>query len=62
MATAAHYRDQAATLRKFAESAPDDLMRQKFLELAADYDKLAKRADDGLQNLRPGSSSIRRRP
>jgi hypothetical protein len=62
MAKAAHYRDQAATLRKFAESAPDDAMRHKFLELAADYDKLAKRADDGLQNLRPGSSSIRRRP
>jgi len=62
MASAAHYRDQAAMMRKFAESAPDDAMPQKFLELAADYDKLAKRADDRLQNRRPGSGSVKTLP
>lgn len=44
--SAKHYREQAATMRMFAESAPDDAMRQKFRDLATDYDKLAKNADD----------------
>ena len=60
MASAAHYQDQVATMRKFAEGAPNDAMRQMFLELAADYDKLAKRAEDGVQNRRPGSNLSKR--
>jgi hypothetical protein len=34
----------------FAESAPDDAMRQKFLDLAADYDKLVQRAENALES------------
>jgi hypothetical protein len=48
--SAKHYREQAATMRMFAESAPDDAMRQKFLDLAADYDKLVQRAEDEQQS------------
>jgi hypothetical protein len=52
MANAAHYRDQANTMRMFAASAPNEAMRQMFLDLAAEYDKLAKSADEGQQSLR----------
>jgi hypothetical protein len=48
--SARHYREQAATMRMFAQSAPDDAMRQKFLDLAADYDKLVQSAEDVLKS------------
>lgn len=48
--SARHYREQAANMRMFAESAPDDAMRQKFLDLAADYDKLVQRAGDAAKS------------
>jgi hypothetical protein len=44
--SATHYREQATTMRMFAQSAPDGAIRAKFLDLAADYDKLANRAED----------------
>jgi hypothetical protein len=41
---AAHYREQAAKMRLFASEAKDPAAREEFLKLAAEYDKLAKRA------------------
>jgi hypothetical protein len=43
-ASAAHYREQAAKMREFARTAPTDTIRDQFLNLAAEYDTLAKRA------------------
>jgi hypothetical protein len=44
--SARHYREQAATMRMFASSAPNDAMRKMFLDLAVEYDKLAQSAED----------------
>jgi hypothetical protein len=51
--SAAHYRQEAAKMRKFAESATDSVVRNQLLELAAEYDKLAERAD--ARRRKPGS-------
>ena len=45
MLTAAHYREEAAKMRKFASEAATDTIRDQFLKLAAEYDKLAQRAE-----------------
>ncbi|HZB91008.1 MAG TPA: hypothetical protein VE397_06180 [Stellaceae bacterium] len=44
MLDADHYREQAAQMRKFAAEALNESMRAQFLNLAAEYDKLVKRA------------------
>jgi hypothetical protein len=43
--SAAHYREQADKMRDFAKTAPNDSICDQFLKLAAEYDKLAKRAE-----------------
>jgi len=45
MLDADHYREQAVQMRRFAEEAPSESMRAQFLNLAAEYDKLAQRAE-----------------
>jgi hypothetical protein len=45
MLDADHYREQAAKMREFAATEPNDAMREKLLRLAAEYDKLATRAE-----------------
>jgi hypothetical protein len=45
MLDADHCREQAAQMRKFAAEAPNEATREKFLNLAAEYDKLAARAE-----------------
>ncbi len=42
---AAHYREQAAKTRWFAKAAKDPISRNQFLDLAAEYDALAERAE-----------------
>jgi hypothetical protein len=45
MLDADHYRQQAAKMREFAAGAETDRLREQFLSLAAEYEKLAERAD-----------------
>ncbi len=45
---AASYRNKAAEMRRFAEEARDATSRQQFLNVAAQYDKLALRAEERL--------------
>jgi hypothetical protein len=45
MLDADHYRDQAKLMRRFAEEAPNPDMCEQFLNLAAEYNKLAERAE-----------------
>lgn len=52
---AAHYQEQAAKMRTFAESANDPSGRRQFLELADQYDNLAARAEQ--RQVGSGSSS-----
>ncbi len=46
MLDAGHYREQAAQMRRFAAGADTTELREQFLKLAAEYDKLAARAQD----------------
>lgn len=39
-----HYRQQAAKMREFASGAEAEDLREQFLALAAEYEKLAERA------------------
>jgi hypothetical protein len=41
-ARAAHYRDQAAQLRDMAEAEPVGRLRDRLLDLAAQYDRLTE--------------------
>jgi hypothetical protein len=43
---AASYRNKAAEMRRFAEEARDAISRRQFLDVAAQYDKLARRAEE----------------
>jgi hypothetical protein len=43
---AASYRNKAAEMHRFAEEARDVTSRQQFFDVAAQYDKLARRAED----------------
>ena len=45
MIPASHYREQAAKMRKFAEEAANEPTREQLLKVAAEYEKLAKRAE-----------------
>jgi hypothetical protein len=53
MENAAHYRGEAARMRKFAESAANPGIRNQLLELAAEYDKLAERAEARARKPKP---------
>ena len=44
---AEHYRQRAAHCRELAESARDDLVIQRLMELAADFEEEADRLDGG---------------
>ncbi len=46
MLDAVHYREQAAQMRRFAAGADTTELREQFLKLAAEYDKLATRAHE----------------
>ena len=52
---AAFYRKQGAKTRVLVESAKDPTTRQQLLDLAAEYDKLAERAEQ--RQVRRGSPS-----
>jgi hypothetical protein len=54
---AADYRSKAAEMRRFAQEAGDAARRQQFLEIAAQYDKLARRAEDRLAPTRTAAAS-----
>jgi hypothetical protein len=43
---ATDYRNKAAEMRRFAQEAGDAARRQQFLDIAAQYDKLARRAEE----------------
>ena len=45
MSDAELYRQRAAHLRRFAEEAPNRAVRDQFLSVAAQYDKLVQRAE-----------------
>jgi hypothetical protein len=45
MQDADHYRQQAAKMREFASRAEAESLREQFLALAAEYEKLAERAE-----------------
>lgn len=51
---ATSYRNKAAEMRRFAQDARDTTSRQQFLDVAAQYDKLAQRAEDRAQDLKQG--------
>ena len=42
----AYYRAYAATIRRLAEAVEDPIERRRFLDVAAEYEKLAGRLDD----------------
>jgi DNA-binding ferritin-like protein len=42
---AAHWRERAREMRAFAEKAGDEETAHRMLRVAADYDKLAERAE-----------------
>ena len=42
MIDADHYRRQAAKMREFAEGAETPTLREQFLNLAAEYEKLCR--------------------
>lgn len=44
---AEHYRQRAAHCRELAESARDDLVIQRLMDLAADFEEEADRLDGG---------------
>jgi hypothetical protein len=43
---ATDYRNKAAEMRRFAQEAGDAARRRQFLEVARQYDKLARRAEE----------------
>jgi hypothetical protein len=45
METAAHYRQEAAKMRALANRTDNLHFRSQYLELAAEYEKLAERAE-----------------
>jgi DNA-binding ferritin-like protein len=63
---AASYRTKAAEMRRYAAEARDAGTRQQFLDVAAQYEKLAWRAEERGAVSRPetahGDSASQRRP
>jgi hypothetical protein len=45
METAAHYRQAAAKMRALADTAANPALRSQYLALAAEYEKMAGRAE-----------------
>jgi hypothetical protein len=52
--TAEYYRMRAAEMRRLAETAPSASIRQSYLIIAADWDKLASGLEAGMPPPAPG--------
>ena len=48
MKSATYYRKQAANVRERAATATEDDIRSRFLDIAAQYEALAEKADEAL--------------